>query len=331
MSYAIPDNRMGVNDNMSQWTQQFPELLPKNFIGIARIWDRQFPYVTNTILPVRNMEYNFQWQVYVNPATMAPFVSEGSDTPMSDAEQKFESFVCRETRLGAKISQRQIRFGIGNVVQTKVGQLVDAINLTRAYDNIQCLLGNNINQKDEFAVGRLQTAVAGKPHGSGTAKGWDEADNQIIADIIAMKTDVTKKCGRIPTDIYMPINELEYIHNDSEILDQLKYTSGDLLINGQITRIKGLKIHQVANFYKDRNKDGIDVKKWLLEDKVIVVAPNVGFTAVAEPRKGSAPEIERWWERKNRSIITHAYSSFCTVIEDYGKIGIISGTDSTVT
>lgn len=325
---AIPRNLVGINDNMSLWTKQYPSLLTKNFLGIARVWDKTFPPSTFDILPTKTMLFNFQWRVTIDPSILSPYVQEGADTPLSDAEVKFESFVCRETRIGAKISKREIGFGLPDIVTQRTTQLVDAVNRTREFENIRALTGTNVNQP--LALARLNTAVAGKPHGSGTAKGWDEAGNAIIADLLAMKTDILKRSAAKAENIYIPINEYEYLHNDSNILDQLKYTQGDLLVNGRITMIKGLKVHTIPSFYKTRNKDGSDTKVFMLQDKIIVTAGKVGFTAVAEPRTGSAPEMERWYERKQRSIFIHAFSSFVPVIEDYGKIGIISGSDSSV-
>jgi len=322
---ALPDNRFSPNDNMSMWTKQYPELLTKNFIGIARLWDQNNPPTTFDILPTRNMPFNFQWRVKINPAILAPYVQEGADTPLSDSEMKYESFLCKESRLGAKISQREIGFGLPNVVQSRTTELVDAINLTREWQNFQALIGNNVNQP--LALTRINTAEAGKPHGVGTSiKKWNEEGAKIIDDIIGMKTDITKKCGMMARHIYMPLDEYEALHNNSDILNQLKYTQGDLLVNGRIEVIKGLRIHVTTSFWKTRNKDGSETKHYVLANKVIITTDNVGFTAVAEPKKGSSPEMERWWERKSRSILIHGYSSFTPVIEDYGKIGIITST-----
>ena len=327
MSY-IPDNLRGPNDNMSQWTQQYPSLLRKNFLGISRVWDKQNPPVTFQLLPPRNMPFHFAWQVAIDPSVLAPYVQEGADTPLMDQEQKVEHFVCKEARLGSKISQRAITFGIDNIVFRKTTALVNAVNLTRVWENISALTGTNVNQS--LALTRLNTAVAGQPHGSGTAKAWDEADNTLIKDILAMRTDIQKKCGALPEFIFMPINEYEYLHDNEDILDQLKYTKGTLLSDGRITMIKGMKVIVVPHYWKERKKDGTEVKHWMLQDKVIMAARNIGFTAIAEPRKGSAPEFDRWYEKKQRSIFIHAFSSFTSVVEDYGRIGIISGTDSTV-
>jgi len=327
MSY-IPNNLRGPDDNLGQWTRQYPSLLKKNFIGISRIWDKQAPPVTFQLLPPRPMPFHFAWQVAIDPSIMAPYVQEGADTPMADSEQKTENFVCKEARLGSKISQRAISFGIKNIVQRKVTNLVDAVNLTRVWENIQALTGTNANQS--LALTRLNTAVAGQPHGSGTAKGWDEESNTLLKDIIAMKTDIQKKSGHMPEWLFLPIDEYEYLHDDSNILDQLKYTSGTLLVDGRLTRIKGLKIVIVPHFWKERAKTGVETKHWLLQDKAIVACSNIGFTAVAEPQSGSAPVMDRWYEKKARSVFIHGYSSFTSVIEDYGKIGIISGTNSKV-
>ncbi len=326
MSLPLNNTLFSPTDNLSQWTKKYPSLLKKNFLGLSRIWDKKFPPSTFATLPFRNMPFHFAWRVTIDPAMLAPYVQEGADTPMSDAETKLEHFVCKESRLGAKISKREINFGLPNVVQDRTTSLVDAINLTREWQNIQALTGTNVNQP--LALTRLNLAVAGEPHGSGTAKTWDNSGAIIIKDILAMKTDMTKQGGKIPTDMYMPLNEFEHMHNDSEILDQLKYTSGTLLVDGRLTVIKGVRIHVVASFWKERKKDGTEVKRFILENKVILTAGIVGFTAVAEPQGGSAPQMERWLENKSRSIFIHAFSSFVPVVSDYGRIGIITDTDS---
>lgn len=326
MSIPYNNTLISPNDNLSQWTKQYPSLLKKNFIGISRIWDQKFPPATFATLPFRNMPFHFTWRVTIDPAMLAPYVNEGADTPLSDAETKLEHFVCRESRLGAKISQREINFGLPNVVQQRTTSLVDAINLTREWQNIQALTGTNVNQP--LALTRLNLAQAGVPHGVGTPKAWDESGADIIKDILAMKTDMLKKAGKQATDIYMPINEYEHLHNDPEILDQLRYTSGSLLTDGRLTMIKGLRIHVVASFWKERKKNSEEIKHFILENKCILTTGIVGFTAVAEPMTGSAPMMERWLENKSRSIFIHGFSSFVPVVEDYGRIGIISGTDS---
>jgi hypothetical protein len=326
MSIPINNTLISPTDNLSQWTRKYPSLYKKNFLGISRIWDQKFPPSTFATLPFRNTEFHFAWRVTIDPAMMAPYVQEGADTPMADAETKLEHFVCKESRLGSKISQREIGFGLPNVVQNRTTSLVDAINLTREWQNIQALTGTNVNQP--LALTRLNLAQAGVPHGTGTPKAWDESGGDIIKDILAMKTDMLKKSGKVATDIYIPINEFEHIHNDPEIIDQLRYTSGTLLVDGRLTMIKGVRIHVVASFWKERKKNGEEEKHFILENKVIMTTGIVGFTAVAEPQGGSAPQMERWLENKSRSIFIHAFSSFVPVVEDYGKIGIITGTDS---
>lgn len=329
MSTIPPTNTpVSPGDNLSLWTQKYPALLTKNFIGVARIWDKQFPPATNELFPFRNMPFNFSWRVNIDPAMMAPYVGEGADTPMSDAETKLESFVCQEARLGGKISLREINFGIGNVVQTRVGHLVNAVNLTRLWSNITTLVGINVQQP--LALARLNTFQAGTATG-GSAVSWNDSGAKIIEDLLHAKTLILKKSGAMAGRVYIPLNEYEALHNDSNILDQLKYTDGTLLVSGRLTMIKGLAIRVVPNFWKERKKDGSEVKHFVLEDQVIVTAGRLGFTAVAEPRGGSAPMMERWYERAKRSIIMHAFSSFTTVVEDYGLACVITDTDKNLT
>jgi hypothetical protein len=303
---------------------QYPELHEKNFIGIARLWDSQNPPPTFEVLPPKTTPFHFSWRIVKDPNTMAPYVAEGADTPLTDAEASYESFVCREARLGAKITQREINFGIGDVVYNRVTALVNAINLTRLWDNIQTICGYNVHQP--LSLQRMKTGIAGKPHGTGTAKAWNESGADPIADILAMKT-IMAKGGYRPRNIYMPLEEYEALQNNSEIIDQIKYTDGTLLVRGEIERIKGLNVRVVDQYWKARKPNGEEEKHFVLRDQVILTAENVGFTGIAEPMSGTAPMLDRWWEKKQRSVYMHAFSSFVTVVEDYAKIGIITGTD----
>ena len=322
----IPDNLNGLNDNMSMWIKQYPELLPKNFIGIARIWDKANPPQTFSILPPRNSQMHFEWPVQIDPAMLAPEVQEGGDTQFSDAEEKIEKFVCSEYRLGAKITQRAMQFGIARIVEKRVTQLVDAVNRSREFVNIQALLGNNPNQP--LGVTRLNTFEAGDP--TGASHPWNDSNAVIIKDILRAKKLVEIKSGMNATDVFVPYDEYEAIHDDDKIMEQLKYTSGTLLTGGQITMIKGLRVHVMKNFYKSRKGRTPDEKIYMLQDKVIVTTNTPGWTAVAEPQQGTAPQVIRWPEEKSRSVLAHAFSTMCPVIEDYGQICIITNTNANI-
>jgi hypothetical protein len=320
---SMPDNNSLSNpgDNMTYWTQKFPSLLPKNMMTLARFFDQEHPPFTFQVLPPRNVKWNFQWPVIINPSAIAEEVDEGAEAPLMDAQEKIESFYCREFRLATKITKRLIDFGIHNVVRSKIQFLTEAVEKAREYLNVLALTGTNRNQ----SVERLNKFKAGTGTG-GTAKKWNESGAKILDDIIDMKDKIEKLSGRVPTTLYVPTDEYTAMQKDSEIIDQLKYTDKSLLNNGEIMVVKGIRIQKVSNFFKDRKKTQEDDRIYLLEGKCIMTTNNVGFTGIAEPMRGSAPEVERWWEMSQRSIFIQAVSSFVPVIEDYSRVGIIEDT-----
>jgi len=326
---SMPSNNSlhNPNDNMTYWTQKYPSLLPKNMMGLSRMWDKEHPPFTFMIMPPQNSNYNFQWPVMVNPSAIAEEVEEGAESPLMDAEERIESFVCREFRLATKISQRLITHGIRNVVRSKTENLVDAVNKAREYLNLLALTGSNLNQ----SVDRLNVGKAGQVEDpTDDAKAWNEDGAKILDDVIAMKDLVEKYSGEPARYMFVPRAEYKALQKDSEIKDEIKYTRSDLLTSGEIPMIKGLQVIKVSNFFKNRKKTGEDARIELLTDKVLITTAKVGFTAVAEPMNGTAPIIDRWEEKKQRAVYMHAFSSFCPVIEDYSRIGVITDTNALI-
>ena len=269
-----PDNRFGVNDNMSQWTQQYPELLEKNFVGITRIWNKENPPATFNVLPPKSRPFHFSWRVMRNPAIVAPRVPEGGKTPMMDMKTEYESFVCEEYRLGTEISERQLEYGLPDTVRQKTEALVSAINKRRDYEGILAMTGTNVNQP--LALERITQIDVGKA--------WNESGVDILDQIKQAKLAVKQKAKRKATDLYLPTEEYLALENDSEVIDQQKAVRQGLLPDGSITMVKGLRIHEIDAFFIERLKDDSEVTRWLLEDKVIVVAGSeLGYMGISEP------------------------------------------------
>lgn len=320
----MSENLKRPTDNATTWLAQYPELLPKNFTGISVVYDENNPPVTRGILPAKNMPFNFTQRIKIDPLIMAPEVQEGGSTPLADREYIVEKFVCVPYRLGSLITDQQIRHGLQGAVQDVTQDLVNAVNLSITYDNIMKLQG--IGVQNQKAIERLNLAVAGKPHGTGSATEWSDEDSDIIGDIVAMKTDIKVKSGKTMTSLFVSTIDHEHIMNNNGIKEQLKYVTPDFLTNGEIPMIKGVKIFEVDTYYKDRKKR--EAKIAILSGKAIATTDDVGYTAYADPLKGSAPEMDRWEDKDRRSVVVQARASTVSVVKDFGRVGIISGISS---
>jgi hypothetical protein len=273
-------------------------------------------------LPFKKMPFNFTQRIKIDPLLMAPEVQEGGSTPLTDREYIVEKFVCTPYKIGGLITEQQIEHGIADAVTDITQELVDSVNLSITYDNIMRLQG--VGAPTTRALARLNLAIAGKPHGVGSAVAWSDPTSDIIKDILAMKTNIKKRSGAKAVAMYVPTDEYEYIMKNNGIKEELKYVRPDFLTNGEIAMVKGVKIYEVDTFYKDRVKK--DEKIPILEHKAIMVAEDVGYTAYASA--SSAPILDRWEDKDRRAVVVQARSNSVSVIKDYGKIGIISGTSS---
>ncbi len=72
---------------------------------------------------------------------------------------------------------------------------------------------------------------------------WDAASGQdIFGDIRSAKSDFMKQCGRAPTHIVFPDSVASVVENDSDFLDRIKYTKGDLVESGSLPpKVLGMK------------------------------------------------------------------------------------------
>lgn len=326
--------------NTESFMRQYPSLLPKNFLGNIRLWDAQLPLVTGRIFPQRgNENWNFQWRIQIEPNDMAPSVGDGSKTPMSDHKYKYEQFVHKEYRNGFTVLEREVKFGLPNVISSRTRGIVNSMKLAMEYIAVESLIGtyyaNTSMQATTFARQQSLTLGAGAQ--------WDMPGSDPVGDILHVKTGVAKMCGERVRDMLIGFNEEEYLHNHPNILDQLKYTDGNLLVSGRITTIKGLNMLTVQGFYKlkaalaeygetgNLNEDtynypsaaGTLIKRFLLEDYAILVAPNLGWISVAEQLTN-----RQWHDIDTRRFFYQIYKSVVPVVDDAGRIGLIKNTDS---
>lgn len=302
---------------MEKWTAQYPALLPKNFLGIVRTWDEAKPARTQRVLPNKNTPFNFMWRYGVEPGELAPYVEEYDETPLTSAMMSYESFICREAREGFAISERELTWGIEDVVLRRSHHIVDAINRRMEWECARALGGQNDFQN----VDRLNRISV--PAGSE----WDQAGSDPIGDILSMKNGIERACSIEPNVLLLPWNEYEYLQEHSDVIDQIKYTDPTFLAKGRITTLKNLELVVLGGFWKSQ----AGVRSYILEDRCIMCAAPVGFTGIAEPKAGAGPETTNWHSENQRAFFYSAWKSFVPVIEDYAKIGIINNTDSTVT
>jgi len=299
--------------NLELWSAQYPELLPKNILGIARIYDKNHPPVTQTVLPAKNSPFHFQWNVNIDPGQMAPYVTEGGNTPLINQNVDYETFVCRETRVGCQITNREVDFGLKATVTTRTQSLVDACNLAQEFESVQALTGTNLYQN----TGRMTSTAVANP--------WSDFTNGTpVRDIIDMKTNVEKKSGQIGKHLFLGWDEARYFMEHPQVLDEVKYTTPALLESGLFPYVKGLQLHTIGGFYKSAIAASTTARTYLLSTKGIVTTDNVGFTAIAEPKAGTAPQMYRWEDVDRQSIVLAAKKSFVPVVEDYSRIGVMT-------
>lgn len=302
------------------WSTEYPELLDKNFLGIARAWDQYHPSVLGVAFPERPAPFNFQWRVRINPGEAAPLVGEGAKTPLKDEYWTYEDFVCAETREGFQIFERETKFGLPNIVASRTQAMTGALNTRLEWEGIKSLRGVATRLNSDQSVARL---------GSGAATDtWDAAaaTGAPLTDIINGIKTILQASGKAATHVFMPINEYFYLLDHGDIMDQLKYVDPSLLTDGMLAIIKGLKIVKVTGFYKtDATSFAVANKNWIFRDQVIVAACPVGFMGIAEP-----VTVRRWEDYDTRSLFVQGFKSFVPVVEDYGSIYVITNTDSDV-
>lgn len=309
------------NYRVGLWSTEFPELLEKNFLGISRLWDQAHPYVLNVAFPERGGQpWHFQSRIRIHPGLVAELVGEGANTPLEDEFWTYEKFVSAETRAGFQVFERETKFGLGNIVSQRSEAITDSINKRLEWEAIKALRGVTTRLNSDQSVARLQSAAA--------TDEWDAAaaTGAPLTDIINAIKLIHKASGFKATHIFLPLDEYYWLHDHGDILDQMKYTDPSLLTDGMLSILKGLKLVEVTGFYKtDPTSFDPDDKTFIMQDQVIVAACPVGYLSIAEPLT-----IRRWEDEDTRSLFVQEFKSFIPVVEDYGKICVITNTNTDV-
>ncbi|MHC1591792.1 MAG: hypothetical protein ACXQS8_06885 [Candidatus Helarchaeales archaeon] len=326
---------------LNEFAGQFPELLPDYWLPLVRVFDAFEEPNTFSILPPQKTPYAFKWRIFVDPAGMSPMMmNEMGTTPMTGQRAVYESFETRFTKEGFYITQKELDFGLPNIIQMETRRVIRDINRRTEYVNLQALQGNTWNTQ---FTGRMSTM---------TRPTWQNSGGTPIRDVLTISYQIWRMCGERPDTMFLGPGEYMFLQDHATILQYLGLGSGmatpnDLLCSDLVQCIKNLTIKTINGFYKEDPTDyalyvsgnaragqpglgdtTMDTttapnKHWLLQDRAIITAGQVGFTGIAKNVDVSA----RQWEDEDLGVLKWKFERYFTpVIEDYGKIGVITFT-----
>jgi len=329
------------NYMLNEFSTQFPELLQEYWLPMLRIFDSFEEPNTFGVLPPKKTPYAFKWRIFIDPAGMSPMMSnEVSLTPMTTSEATYEYFETKFTKEGFYVTEKDMDFGLSDIISREIRRVTRDINRRTEYVNLQALQGNTWNTQ---FTGRLISM---------TRPTWQANGGTPIRDALSAMLRIRKMCGEKPTKMFVGPDETFFLQDHTTILNYLGMNSGmakpnDLLCSDFINCIKGLSITEISGFYKedptdyaayaagnpsvgqlgygDTNMDTTAApnKHWLLQDKAIITTENVGFTGIAK----NVDIDSKQWADIDLGIVKWKFERYFTpVIEDYGKIAVITFT-----
>jgi len=327
MSYTKSTTRIsktgGPLGNLQDYHAQYPALLPKYFFEMVRQWDEQFPESIETIFPeAQAPAWAFQWNVFINPREMAPFVEPNSNTPMVTADAKYETFVCKQMKEGFYVNSFDLHHGLPGLVSQRTKQVMDAILLRIRYSLVLAASGVTWNGQNNA---RMSYA---------TILSWARANSTPLGDLLTMMTRVYQMAGAPPSRLWLDWTQNLALHNHPAILNQLQYVDKNLLTNGMVTMIKTLAIGVVKGYYKEaadesqmvgapgRGDQREDItptsKHWLMEDYTLLTLPEIGYNMRA---LGEYDGTRQWFDEDKDQVKYKVVRSFTPVVTDYAKVG----------
>ncbi|MHA1277352.1 MAG: hypothetical protein ACTSQ8_09195 [Candidatus Helarchaeota archaeon] len=326
---------------LNNFSGQYPELLPEYWLPLVRVFDSFEEPNTFSILPPKPTTYSFKWRIFVDPAGMSPMMQdEVGKTPMTGQRAVYEKFETRYTKEGFYVTQKDLDFGLPDIISTETRRVIRDINRRTEYVNLQALQGNTWNTQ---YTGRMSTM---------TRPTWQNSGGTPVRDVLTISYHIWRMCGERPDRMFLGPGEFMFLQNHTTILQYLGMGSGmalpnDLLCSDLVKCIKNLTIQTISGFYKEDATDyalytsgnpragqpglgdttmsttSAPNKHWLLYDRAIITAGDVGFTGIAKN-----VDVEyRQWEDVDQGILKWKFGRYFTpVIEDYGRIGLITFT-----
>lgn len=338
---------MAYQGNLETYLSQHPALLPEYWLEVARVFDEMNPPMTTKLLPEKTIPRRvFKWRVHIDPADMAPMVqTEISKTRFATSKTVKELFECKGIKTGFYVTEDELDEGLPGTVQTLTTERINSINRRVEYINIRCLQGFTWNVSAFTGRQVLMTRPT-----------WQASGGTPIRDVLYMTLRVWKRSGKIPTYLIIGPNEHFYMQNHATLLAQMGTGANNILCNDMINCIKNLTVLRVDGFYKEdawdwannpmnpaatgtpsvpqqpgRGDMAMDLeatpnKRWMLQDRAIVTTGQVGYTFV---RRGLR---SRQWEDPDTGNIYWKFEKMITpVVEDWGRIGLITFTGTTYT
>jgi len=329
---------------LNEFSSQYPELLPEYWLPMVRVFDSFEEPDTFSILPPRKTPYAFKWRIFIDPAGMSPMMSnEVGATPMTGQKAVYEHFETEFTKEGFYLTQKELDFGLDNIMQMEIRRVVRDINRRTEYVNLQAIQGNTWNTQ---FTGRLITM---------TRPTWQGNGGTPIRDVLTAMLRVWKMSGELPKFIFLGPDEYMFLQDHTTILQYLGLGSGmrepnALLCHDMINCIKNLTIKRINGFFKEDATDyglylagtprvgqlglgDVDMdtvaapnKHWMLQDRAIITTGNVGFTGIAK----DVDVANRQWEDVDLGILKWKFERYFTpVIEDFGKLAVVTFTGTT--
>lgn len=337
---------MSANVNPIGWLNtyggQFPQLLPEYWLPMLRIFDGFDTPDTFLVLPPKKVpQLTFKWRIFIDPADMSPMSKrEIAKTRFTGSKAVYENFQCKHTKTGFYLTEEEMDFGLDGVMEREITRCTKSVNRRTEYINLQAMMGNTWNPQ---FVGRLLNM---------TRPTWQANGGTPIRDVLTAMLRIWKMSGERPAYIFLGPDEYFFLQDHTTILQYLGLGSGlakpnDLLCSDFVQCIKALTIKTIDGFYKedpadyalftagtprvwqpgtgDLNMDTYAArnKHWMLQDRAIITCRSIGFTGIAK----NVDVTSRQWEDIDEGVLKWKFERYFTpVVEDYGRIGVITFT-----
>jgi hypothetical protein len=320
--------------NIADAYERTRALRQRTFLDGLWYLDDQAELIIDRFLPPAPLpDWDFRARIKINSAGMSPMVRPGSATEFHTTDWRYEDFSAQRVKDGFEINEWDLKYmRVGNMVGELSSEMYDRMKLRKEYTGIQGILGNGWNNQPTHRLVQ------------GWTLNWANANSLPIADILKAKLMVKLMSGKTVKYCLVNSTDANNLQNHGNILQQLQYTSKDLLTNGLVALIKGVQIIEVDSFYKEMSDEttmlgapgrgdfresvfdeqvpGPDLKTYLLSGYAVFLTDDVGKLH-STPTDGN-----NWLDKDQNKIKYNAWADICPVIKDYGKICVLRFLDA---
>ena len=320
--------------NIADSYERTRALRKRTFLDGLWYLDEQAELIADRFLPAKSLPaWDFRVKIRVNSAGMSPMVKPGTATTFHTGDMKWLGFHAQRIKDGFEVQDWDLQYmQLGNVVGERSKEMYDRMKLRKEHVAIQALLGNGWNPTPTHRLVQ------------GWTLNWGAAGSLPIADILKAKLMVKLMSGRTVKYCLVNSRDSASLQNHGTIINQLQYTSKDLLTSGLVNLIKGVQIIEVDSFYKELSDEttmigapgrgleteslfdetipGPDIKTPLLSGYAILLTDGVGNFY------DTATSGNNWLDKDENRVKYNAWMDMCPVIEDYGRICVLRFLDS---